>query len=285
MPIVDSPVGDRSKITGYTCGITVQTRCLLYIIQYVPDLIRGEFVNIGIAVSNTEDPTQSVVRFTRDWSRVKWIDPEADIAMLKGLEDEWQNGLKHSSGFFDLLADSSAGCVQVTSAKASLVYDRSTTVDRLMETYVQIDQRQLGAFIPRSLLYLEMRSFLEHQGLWGEMDVLASRYAHPGNPLRIDCGYKKSNKFHCLHAVSILSGDDDASRLACSLPSLRTGVLSVEGLTLDLIAIVDSPDARWSSETLDHHYFNIETLTQAGILTVPVHDMSRVTSFVFSKVA
>src|SRR6202453_3713679 len=62
-------------------------RCEFQLIRYVPDPVRNEFVNIGVLLRAAEGG-QSMVRFTRDWGRVRCLDPDADTQMLEALESE-----------------------------------------------------------------------------------------------------------------------------------------------------------------------------------------------------
>ncbi|HEX3940610.1 MAG TPA: DUF3037 domain-containing protein, partial [Acidobacteriaceae bacterium] len=62
-------------------------QCEFQLIRYVPDPVKNEFVNIGILLRAAAGG-QSAVRFTKDWSRVRCIDPDADTEMLEALEIE-----------------------------------------------------------------------------------------------------------------------------------------------------------------------------------------------------
>ena len=48
---------------------------------------KNEFVNIGVVLRAAEGE-QSMLRFTRDWGRVRCLDPDADTQMLEALEIE-----------------------------------------------------------------------------------------------------------------------------------------------------------------------------------------------------
>ena len=51
-------------------------RCEFSLIRYVPDVVKGEFANIGVILR--EEGGRAAVRFTRDWSRVRCMDADAD---------------------------------------------------------------------------------------------------------------------------------------------------------------------------------------------------------------
>ncbi len=62
--------------------------CEFFLVRYVPDPVKNEFVNIGVLLREAGRPESAVVRFTKDWSRVRCVDPVADTAMLEALEIE-----------------------------------------------------------------------------------------------------------------------------------------------------------------------------------------------------
>jgi hypothetical protein len=59
-----------------------------FLLRYVPDAVKDEFVNIGLVMvepgANGEGFAD--LRFTRDWRRVRCLDPQADVEMLAALE-------------------------------------------------------------------------------------------------------------------------------------------------------------------------------------------------------
>ena len=60
-------------------------KCEFFLLRYVPDAVKDEFVNIGVLVLDAEGANGvnsepfAQVRFTDDWSRVRCIDPTVDI--------------------------------------------------------------------------------------------------------------------------------------------------------------------------------------------------------------
>ena len=62
-------------------------QCEFSLIRYVPDVVKGEFANIGVLLREAGSESAEV-KFTRDWSRVRCIDPNADTEMLESLETE-----------------------------------------------------------------------------------------------------------------------------------------------------------------------------------------------------
>ena len=59
-------------------------QCEFFLLRYVPDLVKDEFVNIGLVLSEAAT-SFSEVRFTSDWSRARCLNPDADIEILEAM--------------------------------------------------------------------------------------------------------------------------------------------------------------------------------------------------------
>src|ERR1700691_200562 len=71
--------------------------CEFQLLRYVPDAVRNEYVHIGVILrepATAENPAQVEVRFTRDWRRVRCLEPDADTALLEGMESELRRRLQ-----------------------------------------------------------------------------------------------------------------------------------------------------------------------------------------------
>ncbi|MGB0065191.1 MAG: DUF3037 domain-containing protein, partial [Terracidiphilus sp.] len=114
-------------------GIHPRRECEFQLLRYVPDAVRNEYVTIGAilrerAAAEGEPglPQERVeVRFTRDWRRVRCLDPDADTALLEGMESELRQRLTEpSSGqeprgkLMRILEESLSLNVQMTEPKA-----------------------------------------------------------------------------------------------------------------------------------------------------------------------
>ena len=67
--------------------------CDFLLMRYVPDPFKNEFVNIGVLLFGREDDYAGV-RFTRDWSRVRCLDPQADIEVFEVLEGDLREQMR-----------------------------------------------------------------------------------------------------------------------------------------------------------------------------------------------
>jgi hypothetical protein len=292
--------------------------CEFSLIRYVPDVVKGEFVNIGVVlreVSVSEEPrrgtntrnTTTQVRFTRDWRRVRCIDPAADTDLLESLEEEIAALLlSEASGpappkpLLHLLSDTLSNSIQMTEPRATLAESFAVELEQLMRLYIEpirikVTREKTG----RAAIAAAMRREFERTGVWALMRkrIPAAAYTRRGDPMRLDCGYKPNGVIRIFHAVSLANDAEAAKGLAYSAPLLREGLMRVENAALDLAAVVepirslspesvspeaspeDSPEDRagsdFTGEAADLYRFGVAALESAAIRVLTVNDLAR----------
>jgi hypothetical protein len=259
--------------------------CEFRLLRYVPDAVRNEFVYIGavLRAQDAKDPMQ--VRFTRDWRRVRCLDPLADTAMLEGMEAELRRRLSEEPDgrLMRLLEESLSLNVQMTEAKAYLAESLPAGMEELMRLYVDAPKRERAERLSgRAAIHSKMRTEFEHAGVWDLLRkrIAASEYTRPGDPLRIDAGYRPNGMIRMFHAVSLEPGVEMAKVLAFSVEGLRTGVERVEKAQLELTAVVE-PAAKVGAieeepDRVAMYRFGVETMEEQGIRVLTTSDLGRV---------
>lgn len=272
--------------------------CEFSLIRYVPDPVKNEFVNIGVLLREAGRPDSAVVRFTRDWSRVRCADPEADVGWLEAVENEVRARLAQGpvevAAVMKMLEENFSNLLQITEPKACLAESVVAELEQLSGLYVETrkqgrERRRTG----RQAIVLSMRRSFETAGVWNLMRkrIAASMYTRPGDPLRIDCGYRPNGVIRMFQAIS-LEGDLEAAKvLAFSAPQLAEGVLQVERAKLELTAIIEpwrsilGKTKQDAEETLDEgadkdrmeqYRFGVETMERSQIRVLTVNDLERV---------
>ncbi|WP_263366931.1 DUF3037 domain-containing protein [Edaphobacter bradus] len=271
-------------------------QCEFFLIRYVPDVVKGEFTNIGVLLreagpSSGRDES-AVVRFTRDWSRVRCMDADADIGLLEALEGEIAERLRHSATdgkpVMQVLEDTLSNSLQITEARAALAESIPAELEQLMKMYVEplkvkAERRRTG----RAAITAAMRNEFERAGVWGLMRkrIAASLYTRPGDPMKIDCGYRAELQrataggiIRMFQAVSLEGDVESAKGLAFSAPQLREGVQRVEDARLELTAVVEPLRSVSSAEdeAMERYRFGVEAMEQQEIRVVTVSDLARV---------
>jgi hypothetical protein len=261
--------------------------CEFQLLRYVPDAVRNEYVHIGVILreSAAADSARRApeVRFTRDWRRVRCLDPEADTALLEGMESELRRRFQAEpdGDLMRLLTESLSLNVQMTEQKAYLAESLPAGMEELMRLYVEPAPRErVPRLSGRAGIQARMRTEFERAGVWDLLRkrIAASEYTRPGDPLRIDVGYRPNGLIRMFHAVSLEPGVEMAKVLAFSAAGLRAGVERVEKAGLELTAVIE-PAARLVSEDperLEMYRFGVETMEEHQIRVLTTSDLGRV---------
>ncbi|HWA94729.1 MAG TPA: DUF3037 domain-containing protein [Terracidiphilus sp.] len=258
--------------------------CEFQLLRYVPNAVRNEFVYIGVILRESGSGTAEI-RFTRDWRRVRCLDPNADTAMLEGMESELRVRLNtDTDGRLRRILDESLSLgVQMTAPKAYLAESLPAGVEELMRLYVDPAKRERTEQLRgRAAIHARMRQEFEHAGVWDLMRkrIAASMYTRPGDPLKIDAGYRPNGLIRMFHAVSLEPGLEMAKVLAFSAAGIRQGVERVENAALELTAFVEPAHAIGAAdeepEKLALYRFAVETMEEHQIRVLTTSDMSRV---------
>ena len=272
--------------------------CEFFLVRYVPDIVKGEFVNIGVllreAAAEAQPRTPVRVCFTRDWSRVRSMDASADVALLEDLEQEFSRRLSTGSterepaSLLSVLEASLSNSVQMTEPRAVLAENLNTELEQLMRLYVdpipqtvrpESNRKSTG----RPALLSAMRTHFERAGAWQLINkrIPAERYTRKGDPLKLDCGYRKDarlgNALRIFQAISLEGDLESAKVLAFMSPQLRDGVARVEEAALELTAVVEplAAIASEDGESRERYRFGVETLEQQQIRVITVNDLAR----------
>jgi hypothetical protein len=270
-----------------------RVQCEFSLIRYVPDVVKGEFANIGVVLREAGREDGAAVRFTRDWSRVRCLDPNADVELLESLEAEIAERLRvgidarvNAKPVLELLEDTLSNSVQLTEMRGTLAESLPAEMEQLMRMYVEAlkapaVRRKVSG---RAAIAGRMRDEFERAGVWGLMRkrIAASEYTRPGDPLKIDCGYRNihpsersspGGRVRMFQAVSLENDAETAKGLAYSAQALREGVGRIEGIELELTAVVE-PVASVSDAEM--YGFGVSAMESAAIRVLTVADLGRV---------
>jgi hypothetical protein len=258
--------------------------CQFQLLRYVPDAVRNEFVHIGVLLRE-QGSSQLEVRFTRDWRRVRCLDPDADTDLLEAMETDLRRRFE-GEGAEELmrrLSESLSLNVQMTEPKAYLAESLPAGMEELLRLYVEpLARERIARLSGRAAIQARMRSEFERVGVWDLMRkrIAASDYTRSGDPLRIDAGYRPNGVIRMFHAVSLEPGVEMAKVLAFSAAGLHEGVARVEKAELELTAIVESAARLGATdeepERLALYRFGVETMEEHRIRVLTTSDLERV---------
>ena len=274
--------------------------CEFSLLRYVPDPVRNEFVHIGVllrageransAGNAAENAARRVLglKFTADWRRVRCLDPDADTEMLEALEAELRRRFasEPEGNLMHVLEDSFSNCVQMGESRAYLAESVEAGMEELMRLYVEPQRRERVSRVSgRAAIQGAMRTEFERVGVWELLRkrIPAAQYTRPGDPLRLDCGYRAgsngSSRVRIFHAVSLEHvggvgggmGVEMAKVLAFSAAGLRAGVEREEHAALELTAVIEpwTKFAARQAEDEDRegaYRFAVETMEEHAIV-------------------
>src|SRR5438270_14032290 len=103
-----------------------------FLLRYVPDAIRNEFVNIGLVLLPPDSPAE--LRFVNDWSRVSALDPQADVEMLQAVGNELRvrfNNKEDRDLTLQKMEDWLSNALQISEAKGCVAESPKEEADNL----------------------------------------------------------------------------------------------------------------------------------------------------------
>jgi len=171
----------------------------------------------------------------------------------------------------------------MTEGKAYLAESLPAGMEELMRLYVEPAPRErVPRLSGRAAIQARMRSEFEQAGVWDLLRkrIAASEYTRPGDPLKIDAGYRPNGIIRMFQAVSLEPGVEMAKVLAFSSAGLHAGVDRVEHAQLELTAVIE-PAAKLGATTedperLEVYRFGVETMEEHQIRVLTTSDLSRV---------
>lgn len=230
-------------------------QCDFFLLRYVPDVVKGEFVNIGVALLEDSDGGFTGVRFVRDWRRARGLDPEVDTELLEAYEEDlrrvldsrlpevinYRGPMSRRDWLLAQMQQSFSGALDVTPMTAVLTESPQAELGKLAQTFLEPATRGHRLPAGRRAIYHAMRDAFEQAGVWQIMqkDIAVAKYTRKGDPLKIDCGYRPNGVIHLFHSLALATQVDAAKILAYSYSEMRRGLLEAEHATCDLTAITE----------------------------------------------
>ncbi len=248
-------------------------QCEFFLLRYVPDAVKDEFVNIGVVMVES-DAGFADIQLTRDWRRVKCLDPGVDVEMLEAMEREVRARLSDVTDrtlLMNKLDESLSNTIQLSAAKGCLTDDPRKEIEELASLYLEAkrvgEKREASG---RQKVFGEMKMAFAQAGVWEHMrqGIRVAQYTHKGDPLKIDCGYRPNGVVKMFQAMSLTADVNAAKVLAFSFPRIAEGIQRDERATTSLTVVVDTFDP--SDETIQ---FSIAVMEQGGIQRATVSEM------------
>jgi hypothetical protein len=217
-----------------------------FLLRYVPDAVKDEFVNIGVVMvePGANGGGFAEVRFTRDWRRVRCLDPQADVEMLAALERDIRGQLGSAPDravLLKRLQDSFSNLIQISPTKGLLAEDPVAEIEAMASIYLE-SAKAGGTRVAsgRQRILAAMRDEFERAGV-GKfvLPVPVAPYTKAGDPFQFDFGYRVAGEIKLFQAVSLKASVDSAVLLAARYPRIAPVMSKVTQAAPLLTAVVD----------------------------------------------
>lgn len=173
-------------------------KCYYSVIHYLPSLVRGESINIGIILQCAEE--QSVrCRVVKDLEKIRRLDPEVDPdiieSVLMELDARFNTTMGEKAGilnprFLHKVAEEYANHIQLTRPRLCVTKNLEEELDFLYRLFVEESKGVVGAGFS-SFLKKEIRNLLVQTELDFQEDV---RIALPYEVVKVDFELRESRE-------------------------------------------------------------------------------------------
>ena len=248
------------------------------VLRYTPNLVRDEWVNIGVLLfaPETGERRLRLIEEQEEYNRVRRLHPQADEGVLRRLRDDLEDRFQSVNGkgangsdWQALLAkwdDTLSNVLQLSPQKGTLAPDLDTELERLYGDHVALQRApsRVGAPGSRGQIRSYCTQVFRQARLWDRIErgLRASEFTFPGDPMRIDYGYRRNGTRGFVHALSVTRAPADAKNLAYT----AARITAKAPWKTEFAAVTDVE----LTEGNLRHSFVRDTLRDAGVAPIPL---------------
>jgi DUF3037 family protein len=247
--------------------------CTYRILRYTPNLIRDEWINIGVLL---HDPAQNSLRVRlmeedAAFARLRKFRFDANESLLRALQSDLEaqaaSNKDGPAGLLRQLDDTLSNLLQLSPQKAVLSSDFDAELERLYADHVAPPELRAprGAEAPgtRAGIQARAREIFRSRGIFARLEktIRAAEYTFPGDPLRIDFGYRSNGTRGFLHSVALGRDSRHAKEFAFTAERIRARIRDCR-----FAAITEVAPQREN----ERHQFVSRVLAEQDIEIVPV---------------
>ena len=266
----ETPAGQQSAKTE-----DAERSCAYRILRYTPNLVRDEWVNIGVLLfdPDTGERRLRMIEDQEEFQRVRRLHPQADEVLLRALRDDLEdrfqsaaaNGSKgHGGNWLQLLTkwdDTLSNALQLAPQKGVFAMDLDVELERLYADHVAPlrSAGRVGAPGSRATMRSYCSQVFRQARLWDRLQksVRAEEFTFPGDPMRLDYSYRRNGTRGFVQTLSVTRAPADAKLLAYTAERITAKA----SLKTEFAAVTDVPLEAGDSR----HRFVRDTLRDVGI--------------------
>jgi hypothetical protein len=276
---------ENSSRTTRAATANGERACAYHILRYMPNLVRDEWVNIGVLLFEPASGARRLrlIGEQEEYARVRRLHPQADEALLRALRNDLEdrfdsfsrNALAetaaqaNAASWLQLLAnwdDTLANVLQLAPQKGTLTDDMDAEIERLYADHVALQRApgRIGAPGSRGVIRNYCAQVFKQAHLWERLEksVRAEEFTFPGDPMRLDYAYRRNGTRGFVQALSVTRAPTDAKLLAYTVERVQ----SKSSFASEFAAVTDVA----LQEGNGRHRFVRDTLRDAGIEPVPM---------------
>jgi len=244
------------------------------ILRYVPNLMRDEWVNIGVLLEDGPGAQRAIKLIEEDseFARVRRMNPAMDDSLLRGLAGTFEAELRKPNAavaaYLEKLDQTLSNAVQFSPVKGVLAEDFDAELDRLYQDQVAPPARARGGIIESTRAWIKARLndvFRRRRVPQLARAIRVEEFTQPGDPLRLDYGYRNGVQGY-IQAVALGRDTSQAKVLAYTAERIRARLPDVE-----FTAITEIEPARDNSR----HQFMVKLFDEQRITVVPLNRVER----------
>ena len=278
-----------ARVTG-TADRTLAYRVL----RYTPNLVRDEWVNIGVLVFDPQsgERRMRLIEEPEEYARVRRLHPRADEELLRALRDDLENRFATATQLFNgngaterqgsngrasadwlkLLGkwdETLSNALQMAPQRGVHADDLDAETERLYSDHVALQrgEARVGAPGSRGAIRSYCAQVFKQARLWERLQkgVRAEEFTFSGDPMRIDYGYRRNGTRGFVQTVSVSRAPGDVKSLAYTVERIRGKVAASEFTAVTDIHLIAENE---------RHQFVRETLRDAGVEAVPLEGLA-----------
>ena len=205
------------------------------ILRYTPNLIRDEWVNIGVLLEEAgkgeaggaSKRAIKIIDEQSELARVRRLHPNADEALLRTLPVEFdarlRDGPAGSASSLEKLGETLSNVLQFSAPRALLADDFDAELDRLYRSHVALPRRLRAGFAESTRAWIKQRindAFLRRGVPKLERNIRVEEFTERGDPLKLDYGYQNGVRGF-LHALALGRDPSQPKTLAYTAHRVR----------------------------------------------------------------
>ena len=243
----------------------------LHLLRFLPHPLRDDFVTVGLLMLE-RDGGFAELRFIRDWKILQWMAPDVETEWFQSVENEILRrlgSLHRREDLMQLVNDKFGTMIDVAPTKRVQAENPAEEMEVLTSMYLVPMRRavQVEPCKGRPAILNVVKDEFAKLGVLGmiQSDLAMEKYMAPGDPFRVDFGYRTGGVVKMVHAVAIAENVDPVLALLYRYPLVVAG-LRKEGRGASLTAVVDEEStlegeaAQFAIGLLKQHSIRVEPL-------------------------